>query len=62
MQTDPNWANFLYNEKTHKIELLDFGAARDFGDHFIDNYVKLLRAAVKKTVKELKKFPRIWDI
>ena len=33
MQTDPNWANFLYNEKTHKIELLDFGAARDFGDH-----------------------------
>ena len=26
----------------------DFGAARDFGDHFIDNYVKLLRAAVKR--------------
>ncbi|RCK56297.1 Atypical kinase COQ8, mitochondrial [Candida viswanathii] len=48
MQTDPNWANFLYNEKTKKIELLDFGAARDFSDHFIENYVEVLRAAVKK--------------
>ncbi|KAK6457544.1 mitochondrial chaperone [Scheffersomyces xylosifermentans] len=48
MQTDPNWANFLYNEKTKKIELLDFGASRDFGDDFIDNYVKVLRAAVNK--------------
>ncbi|EMG46627.1 COQ8 Atypical kinase COQ8 [Candida maltosa Xu316] len=53
MQTDPNWANFLYNEKTHKIELLDFGAARDFSDHFIENYVKVLRAAVKKDRKKV---------
>lgn len=48
MQTDPNWANFLYNEETGKIELLDFGAARDFGDEFIDDYVQVLRAAVRK--------------
>ncbi|KHC50039.1 aarF domain-containing kinase [Candida albicans Ca6] len=58
MQTDPNWANFLYNEKTHKIELLDFGAARDFGDHFIDNYVKLLRAAVKKDRKRVEEISK----
>lgn len=48
MQTDPNWANFLYNEKTKKIELLDFGASRPFPSHFIDNYVGVLRAAVAK--------------
>lgn len=48
MQTDPNWANFLYNDQTKKIELLDFGAARDFPDHFIENYVSVLRAAALK--------------
>lgn len=53
MQTDPNWANFLYNEKTGKIELLDFGAAREFGDDFIENYILVLRAAVKKDRKKV---------
>lgn len=46
MQTDPNWANFLYNKDTHKIELLDFGASRTYGDEFIENYLQVLRAAV----------------
>ncbi|KAI5966346.1 uncharacterized protein KGF55_000655 [Candida pseudojiufengensis] len=53
MQTDPNWANFLYNQETNKIELLDFGAARDFSEDFITNYVKVLRAAVKKDAKRV---------
>lgn len=47
MQTDPNWANFLYNEKTHKIELLDFGASREFRDEFVEDYVQVLRGAVR---------------
>jgi aarF domain-containing kinase len=47
MQTDPNWANFLYNEQTKKIELLDFGASRAFGDEFIKNYVACFQAAVR---------------
>lgn len=45
MQTDPNWANFLYNDKTKKIELLDFGASRPFPKEFIANYRKLLTYA-----------------
>ena len=45
MQTDPNWTNFLYNNKTRKIELLDFGACRSFDREFIDKYCKLLVAA-----------------
>ena len=45
MQTDPNWTNFLYNPSTRKLELLDFGASRDYPDKFIDPYIKLLLAA-----------------
>lgn len=45
MQTDPNWTNFLYNTKTSKLELLDFGASRDYPDKFIVPYVQILRAA-----------------
>ncbi|KAL6930417.1 Ubiquinone biosynthesis [Hanseniaspora guilliermondii] len=48
MQTDPNWANFLYNEKTNKIELIDFGATREYPEEFIYNYRNLLTSAVKK--------------
>lgn len=48
MQTDPNWANFLYNDETKKIELLDFGAAREFPDDFVKDYVEVLRGAVRK--------------
>ncbi|PVI03462.1 ubiquinone biosynthesis protein coq-8 [Periconia macrospinosa] len=47
MQTDPNWTNFLYNEKDHKIELLDFGASRAYPDEFVDPYVNILIAASK---------------
>ena len=45
MQTDPNWTNFLYNRDSKKLELLDFGASRDFPDKFIEPYVSLLIAA-----------------
>lgn len=48
MQTDPNWANFLYNEKTKKIELLDFGASRPYPADFIMHYRKLLTLATLK--------------
>jgi len=51
MQTDPNWTNFLYNSKTNKLELLDFGASREFPDRFIDLYIKTLQAASRKDRK-----------
>lgn len=56
MQTDPNWANFLYNSKTKKIELLDFGAAREFPEEFITNYIKVLRAAISKDRQGVKEY------
>lgn len=47
MQTDPNWTNFLYNAKTNKLELLDFGASREFSLEFIKPYVRVLQAAAR---------------
>ncbi|KAJ2396274.1 hypothetical protein GGI23_003978, partial [Coemansia sp. RSA 2559] len=46
MQTDPNWANFLYNAETRKIALLDFGASRSFDKRFLDKYLLVLKAAM----------------
>ena len=45
MQTDPNWTNFLFNSATRKLELLDFGASRDYPDKFIMPYIGILKAA-----------------
>lgn len=45
MQTDPNWTNFLYNSEINKLELLDFGASREYPDEFVTQYVQLLAAA-----------------
>ncbi|KAH8431307.1 protein kinase COQ8 [Aspergillus melleus] len=45
MQTDPNWTNFLYNAQTNRLELLDFGASREYPDEFITRYIQTLRAA-----------------
>jgi aarF domain-containing kinase len=56
MQTDPNWTNFLYNAKTNKLELLDFGASREYPEEFIIKYTSLLAAASRsdrETVRHL---------
>ena len=47
MQTDPNWTNFLYNSESSKLELLDFGASREFPKKFIELYVQNLAAAAR---------------
>lgn len=45
MQTDPNWANFLYDASSHQVTLLDFGASRAFGTEFTDHYIEVVKAA-----------------
>lgn len=44
MQTDPNWSNFLYDEAAKTINLIDFGAARDFPKLFVDDYLRMVVA------------------
>ncbi|ESO01555.1 hypothetical protein HELRODRAFT_185687 [Helobdella robusta] len=45
MQTDPNWSNFLYDEQTGRISLIDFGASREFDLKFTDPYIQLIESA-----------------
>jgi predicted unusual protein kinase regulating ubiquinone biosynthesis (AarF/ABC1/UbiB family) len=44
MQTDPNYANFLFNEHSQKIILLDFGATTKISSHTRDKFLSLLHA------------------
>ncbi|CAI9087230.1 OLC1v1021254C4 [Oldenlandia corymbosa var. corymbosa] len=44
MQTDPNWSNFLYDESAKSINLIDFGAARDYPKQFVDDYLRMVNS------------------
>ena len=46
MQTDPNFANYRWQEDSGKIVLLDFGAARPVPDETADAYRRLMRAGL----------------
>lgn len=43
MQTDPNWSNFFYDKS--QVQLLDFGACREFPKQFLDLYGRILISA-----------------
>ena len=45
MQTDPNFANFLYDADRGTVFLLDFGAARDYKAEFATTYLRIVDAA-----------------
>ncbi|KAI8574873.1 hypothetical protein RHMOL_Rhmol01G0387100 [Rhododendron molle] len=42
--TDPNWSNFLYDDTKKTINLIDFGAARDYPKRFVDDYMQMVVA------------------
>lgn len=44
VQTDPNFANYLYDHEQHKIVLLDFGATRDYTKGMAQGYLALMQA------------------
>lgn len=44
MQTDPNFANYLYRPEDGRIGLLDLGAAVEFPQPFVDRYRRITRA------------------
>ena len=48
MQTDPNWGNFLYDPAQQCLNLIDFGAAREFPVAFVDDYVRMVRSCALK--------------
>lgn len=46
MQTDPNFANYLYAQDTEQIVLLDFGAAREIAPALVTAYRRLITAGL----------------
>ncbi|WVQ96220.1 hypothetical protein IAU59_003324 [Kwoniella sp. CBS 9459] len=54
MQTDPNWANFLYTSSSSSsgtgneaIQLIDFGASREYTKEFMDGWYRLLKSCLE---------------
>lgn len=56
MQTDPNFANYLWDEASQRLVLLDFGAAREIPAALADGYRRLARAGLDGDPA------RIWEI
>ena len=46
MQTDPNFANYLWQPDSGKLVLLDFGATIRFSVDFIAHYARITRAVI----------------
>lgn len=53
MQTDPNFANYLYDPDSGRIVLLDFGAARDIDPVIARQYRDLMQAGLANDVSRL---------
>ena len=47
MQTDPNPANYLYDQEKDVMNLIDLGAGRDFAAEFLDDYMEIIWGAFK---------------
>jgi predicted unusual protein kinase regulating ubiquinone biosynthesis (AarF/ABC1/UbiB family) len=55
MQTDPNFANYLYQTDTHQIVLLDFGAVRAIDTAVTDQYRALIRTGLDDDLDDILK-------
>ena len=47
MQTDPNPANYLFDDNLDILNLIDLGSGRDFEDGFLDSYMQIIWGAYK---------------
>lgn len=48
VQTDPNFANYQYDESSKQLVLLDFGATRAYSKEISDAYLMLMQGAVQQ--------------
>lgn len=46
MQTDPNFANYLFQPQSGRVVLLDFGATHRFSAAFVNHYARITRAVI----------------
>jgi predicted unusual protein kinase regulating ubiquinone biosynthesis (AarF/ABC1/UbiB family) len=54
MQSDPNFANFLYQSETQKIVLLDFGACRQISQHTSVHYLAMADAMQRQDTNDMR--------
>jgi predicted unusual protein kinase regulating ubiquinone biosynthesis (AarF/ABC1/UbiB family) len=54
MQSDPNFANYLYLPKTKQIALLDFGACQHISSHNQNQYKAMATAMMKSDIEGMK--------
>jgi predicted unusual protein kinase regulating ubiquinone biosynthesis (AarF/ABC1/UbiB family) len=54
MQSDPNFANFLYQSDTQKIVLLDFGACRHISQHTSAHYLAMADAMLRQDTNDMR--------
>lgn len=54
MQTDPNFANYLFDPGSDWLVLLDFGASREFPREFVERYRRICRAMVSRDREEIR--------
>lgn len=54
MQSDPNFANFLYQSDTKKIVLLDFGACRKISQHTSMHYLAMADAMQRQDINDMR--------
>jgi predicted unusual protein kinase regulating ubiquinone biosynthesis (AarF/ABC1/UbiB family) len=54
MQSDPNFANYLYQPDTKKIVLLDFGACRDVSERTSTQYLTMAFAMQQQDIEVMK--------
>lgn len=47
MQTDPNFANYFWDDANKKIWLIDFGATQEYSKEFMDVYIEIIDGAVR---------------
>jgi len=48
MQTDPNFANYLWQRRSNQLVLLDFGSTREFPPALVEKYRRTCRAIVAR--------------
>jgi predicted unusual protein kinase regulating ubiquinone biosynthesis (AarF/ABC1/UbiB family) len=54
MQSDPNFANYLYQSDTQKIVLLDFGACRQISQHTSMHYLAMADAMQRQDNNDMR--------
>ncbi len=45
--------NFLYDPATGRINLIDFGASKDYPLHFVTDYLHMVRACAERDRQEV---------